>query len=57
MPLSNKRRIPLGEINWIFLCTLGSEEKDGVFARHRCIYGDYEKCNELRESHDLHLHF
>jgi len=53
MTLSIKRKIPLGEMNWMFLCKLGSEEKDRVFARHCCIYGDYEKCNKLGESHDL----
>jgi hypothetical protein len=32
MTLSNKRKISLGEMNWMFICKLGSEEKDRVFA-------------------------
>jgi len=54
MILSNKRKILLGEMNWMFLCKLDFEEKDGMFAQHCCIYGDCEKCDKLGELHDLH---
>ena len=57
MTLSNKRKILLGEMNWMFLCKFGSEEKDRVFTRYFCNYDDYEKYNKLRESPDLRWHF
>ena len=54
MTLSNKRKILLVEMNWMFLCKLGFEENDMVFAQHCYNYGNCEKCNKLGESHDFH---
>ena len=41
-------------MNWMFICKLDSEEKDGMFVQHCCNYGDYEKHNKLGELHDFH---
>lgn len=54
MTLSNKRKYRYREMSWMFLCKLDSEEKDRVFARDYCNYGDCEEYNKLGEFNDFH---